>query len=239
MARESQRILQLLLVLTEGGAVNGMHSFDVPPARARMIDQQLRRRGISSERVLAAMARVPRELFVPADLAEEAYGDCALPIDCEQTISQPLIVAMMTEALRLEGEERVLEIGTGSGYQTAILALLAREIYSVERHAELSRQARERLEWLEVRNAKLRVGDGSLGWPEAAPFDRVILTAAAEKCPPEVWDQLAEGGILVGPFGPPNEQVLTASRKIGGAAQTDTLTSCRFVPLVSAGDKTG
>lgn len=214
--------------------MNGMSSYDVPAARARMIDQQLRRRGISSERVLAAMARVPRELFVPADLADEAYGDCALPIDCEQTISQPLIVAMMTEALQLDGGERVLEIGTGSGYQTAILALLAREVYSVERHAELSRQAKERLERLEVRNVKLRVGDGSLGWPEAVPFDRIIVTAAAEKCPPAVWDQLAEGGILVGPFGPPNEQVLVASRKVRGGAQTATLTSCRFVPLISA-----
>ena len=199
-----------------------------------MVERQLRARGIRDERVLAAMRRVPREAFVPADLTSEAYRDGALPIDCDQTISQPIIVAMMTEALQLTGSERVLEIGTGSGYQSALLAELAAEVFSIERHAELSRQAAERLTKMGYVNVRLRVGDGSLGWPEEALFDRVIVTAGAEQCPPALWDQLREGGVLVGPFGPYADQTLLAMHKIGGKPQNRFLTSCRFVPLVSA-----
>lgn len=202
-------------------------------ARRQMVEGQLRRRGIRDERVLAAMGRVPRELFVPGPLAYEAYADNALPIDCEQTISQPVIVAMMTEALQLSGRERVLEIGTGSGYQTAILAELAAKVFSIERHAELSRQASERLDGLGYENVKLRIGDGSLGWPEEAPFERIIVTAGASECPPALWEQLAEGGVLVGPFGPPSEQALYELRKIGGSRESRFLTACRFVPLVA------
>lgn len=199
-----------------------------------MVDRQLRGRGIRDERVLAAMQRVPREAFVPADLSAEAYRDGALPIDCDQTISQPIIVAMMTEAMQLTGTERVLEIGTGSGYQTALLAELAAEVFSIERHAELSRQSAERLARLGYANVRLRVGDGSLGWPEEAPFDRIMVTAGGERCPPALWEQLREGGVLVGPFGPYSDQSLLAMHKIGGKPQNRFLTSCRFVPLVSS-----
>jgi protein-L-isoaspartate(D-aspartate) O-methyltransferase len=205
---------------------------DVEAARSEMIDHQLRRRGVRDERVLAAFARVPREVFVPPGLADEAYSDCALPIDCEQTIRQPVIVAMMTEALNLSGRERVLEIGTGSGYQTAILAELAAEVFSVERHAELSRQAGRRLADCGYASVHLRIGDGSRGWPEEAPFERIIVTAGAAECPPALWEQLAEGGVLVGPFGPYGEQSLLEVHKVGGHALSRFLTSCRFVPLV-------
>jgi protein-L-isoaspartate(D-aspartate) O-methyltransferase len=209
-----------------------MSSFDFDPIRASMVDRQLRARGVRDERVLGAMRCVPREAFLPAGLAAEAYEDCALPIDCGQTISQPVIVAMMTEALQLAGDERVLEIGTGSGYQAAILAELAAAVYSIERHAELSRQAGERLSRLGYDNVLLRVGDGTLGWPEEAPFDRIIVTAAANECPPALWEQLAEGGVLVGPFGPSYEQALYKTHKVGGQPQSKVLTGCRFVPLV-------
>lgn len=205
---------------------------DLSVDRAAMVEQQLARRGIRDQGVLDAMKRVPREAFLPAGLADSAYADSALPIDCEQTISQPVIVAMMTQALQFTGRERVLEIGTGSGYQTAILAELAAAVFSVERHAELSRQAAERLAQLGYRNVYLRVGDGSLGWPEEAPFDRIIVTAAAEECPPALWDQLVEGGVLVGPFGPSFEQALYEIHKIAGQPQSKLLTGCRFVPLL-------
>jgi protein-L-isoaspartate(D-aspartate) O-methyltransferase len=207
---------------------------DWSAARRGMVDHQLRARGVRNERVLDAFLRVQREEFVPPSLARDAYSDGALPIDCEQTISQPIIVAMMTEALQLSGQERVLEVGTGSGYQTAILAELAAEVYSIERHAELSGQAAERLGKLGYRNISLRVGDGSIGWPEAAPFDRIIITAGADECPPKLWDQLAEGGVLVGPFGSLWDQALYEVHKIGGKPQSRYLTGCRFVPLVSS-----
>lgn len=201
--------------------------------RAAMTLQQLARRGIRDQRVLAAMRRVPREVFVAAELANDAYADSALPIDCEQTISQPVIVALMTQALQLTGNERVLEIGTGSGYQAAILAELAAAVYSIERHAELSRQAKDRLRQLGYRNVFLKIGDGALGWPEESPFDRIIITAAAEACPPTLWEQLVEGGVLVGPFGPAADQSLVEIHKIGGQPQTRFLTACRFVPLLA------
>jgi len=197
-----------------------------------MVEHQLRGRGVRDERVLRAMLRVPREAFVPQAIAEEAYFDCALPIDCQQTISQPMIVALMTEALQLSGDEKVLEIGTGSGYQAAVLGELAGEVFSIERHALLAEQAAERLARLKYDNVHVRTGDGSLGWPEEAPFDRIIITAAAEECPPALWEQLAEGGVLVGPFGPPADQTLYAMHKIGGRPQSRYLTACRFVPLI-------
>jgi protein-L-isoaspartate(D-aspartate) O-methyltransferase len=202
-------------------------------ARQQMLDEHLRKRGIRSSAVLAAMDAVPREAFVPEGMLEEAYADRALLVDCEQTISQPYIVALMTEALQLSGPERVLEIGTGTGYQTAVLARLAGEVYSIERHEALARQAAERLTRLGCENVHLRIGDGSLGWPEAAPFDRCLIAAAASEVPPLVWEQLAEGGIVVAPLGSREEQVLYAIHKINGQAQPKTLTGCRFVPLVS------
>jgi protein-L-isoaspartate(D-aspartate) O-methyltransferase len=206
---------------------------DFSAARDEMIERQLRPRGIRDHQALAAMRRVPREVFVPESIANEAYADGALPIDCSQTISQPIIVAMMTEALQLTGDEKVLEIGTGSGYQTAILAELAGEVFSIERHAELTRQAETRLKNLGYRNVWLQTGDGSLGWPDEAPFDRIIITAAAPECPPLLWQQLREGGILVGPFGSPAEQTLYEIHKIAGQPKSKVLTGCRFVPLVA------
>ncbi|HJS07074.1 MAG TPA: protein-L-isoaspartate(D-aspartate) O-methyltransferase [Pirellulales bacterium] len=208
---------------------------DNAAARRAMVDHQLRARGIVDEKVLAAIQRVPRERFVPGGLAGEAYADSALPIDCQQTISQPIIVALMTEALQLTGREKVLEVGTGSGYQTAILAELAAAVFSIERHEELSRQAAGRLAELDYGNVRLRVGDGALGWPDEAPFDRIIVTAGADECPRPLWDQLAEGGVLVGPFGPLWEQGLYEIHKVAGQPQRRFLTACRFVPLVTAG----
>ncbi|QDU31241.1 Protein-L-isoaspartate O-methyltransferase [Anatilimnocola aggregata] len=202
-------------------------------AKQQMLHQHLRARGIADERVLAAMALVPREQFVPENEAQRAYADEALAIDCGQTISQPYMVALMTQTLELLGHERVLEIGTGSGYQTAILAELGAEVYSLERHAHLSEQAGVRLRTLGYTNVHLRVGDGSLGWPEAAPFERIILTAAARHCPPALWQQLAENGLLIGPFGPTDQQILTIIRKIDGRAELQPSIGCRFVPLVA------
>jgi protein-L-isoaspartate(D-aspartate) O-methyltransferase len=211
-----------------------MDASDFSAARDEMVERQLRRRGIRDQQVLAAMRRVPREAFVPDSIVNDAYLDGALPIDCNQTISQPIIVALMTEALQLAGHEKVLEIGTGSGYQTAVLAQLAGEVYSIERHPQLTRQAETRLNDLSYRNVWLRTGDGSLGWPDAAPFDRVIITAGALECPPALWQQLREGGILVGPFGSSAEQVLYEIHKIAGQPKSKILTSCRFVPLVTS-----
>jgi protein-L-isoaspartate(D-aspartate) O-methyltransferase len=201
--------------------------------KQRMIWEHLRARGVHDSRVLTAMARVPRERFVAEGEEAEAYADAALPIACGQTISQPYIVGMMSEALDLSGNERVLEIGTGSGYQTAILAELVAEVYSIERHAELWRVAGERLSTLGYQNVLLRVGDGSLGWPEAAPFDRIIITAAGRECPPALWEQLAEGGLLIGPFGSPDEQTMTIIRKRHSQAVATRSIPCRFVPLVT------
>lgn len=209
-----------------------MNGFDFAAARVNMVERQLRSRGIRDERVLAAMSRIPREDFLPAEIAQEAYQDCALPIDCEQTISQPMIVALMSQALDLSGKERVLEVGTGSGYQTAILAELAADVCSIERHNDLARQAEDRLRKLGYRNVAIRIGDGSLGWPEKAPFDRIIITAAARECPPALWDQLGEGGILVGPFGSASLQDLCVMRRLAGQRKVNILTGCRFVPLV-------
>jgi protein-L-isoaspartate(D-aspartate) O-methyltransferase len=183
--------------------------------------------------VLAAMSRVPREKFVPKRLKGVAYVDSALPIDCGQTISQPTIVAMMTGALCLTGRERVLEIGTGSGYQAAILAELARSVVTIERHAELSRQAAARLKELGYENVLVLHGDGTRGCPERAPFDRIIVTAAADECPPALFEQLAEDGILVAPLGETWEQTLVQIRKVNGRPIRRELCGCAFVPLIA------
>jgi protein-L-isoaspartate(D-aspartate) O-methyltransferase len=200
--------------------------------RARMIRRQLSRRGIRDHRVLAAMGSVPRERFLRDADAEQAYADRALPIDCGQTISQPYMVALMTQALELTGAEKVLEIGTGSGYQAAVLAELAGFVVSIERHASLSAQAGERLRRLGCENVLLIVADGTLGWPAQAPYDRILVTAAGRDVPPALWEQLAEGGWLVMPVGGAGEQTLEVVRKVAGQPVTEALTSCRFVPLV-------
>ena len=209
-----------------------MDDADLQAAKQQMLRSQLRGRAICDAGVLAAMAKVPRERFLAPPARAEAYADRALSIDCRQTISQPYIVALMTQALELGGDETVLEIGTGSGYQAAILAELARQVLSIERHAELSDRAGKVLGELGYRNITLAVGDGTLGWPDRAPFQRIIVTAAAADYPPALFDQLAEGGILVIPQGNRDYQTLQAIRKIAGRPKCGKLSACRFVPLV-------
>jgi protein-L-isoaspartate(D-aspartate) O-methyltransferase len=207
-----------------------MSDFSSP--RRRMIHSQLLQRGISDQRVLDAMDRVPRERFVEPEDEDAAYADRALAIECGQTISQPYIVALMTQSLRLSGPERVLEVGTGSGYQAAVLAELAREVITIERHGELSRRAACLLGELGYRNIRFVVGDGSLGWPELAPYDRIIVTAAAARVPQPLIEQLIDGGILVIPVGGDEGQQLQAIQKQGDRLVTECLSYCRFVPLV-------
>jgi protein-L-isoaspartate(D-aspartate) O-methyltransferase len=200
--------------------------------RRQMVEEQIRRRGIRDERVLSAMEEVPRHLFVPVELRHMAYADDPLPIGEGQTISQPYIVAEMTALLRLSGMEKVLEIGTGSGYQTAILAKLCREVISVERISSLSLGASRRLSDLEIGNVVYVVGDGSLGCPEHAPFDR-ILSAAASPAVPSPWlEQLAEDGIVVLPIGGRRGQDLGRVTKRGGKPVLERLGGCVFVPLI-------
>lgn len=207
---------------------------DFQQAKQRMLRRQLRGRGIRDPRVLAAMAKTPREEFVRPNARNEAYSDCALPIDCGQTISQPYMVALMSEALDLSGEEKVLEVGTGSGYQTAILAELARVVVTIEQHAELSAGAGETLRRLGRENVIFVVGDGTQGWPAEAPYDRILVTAAAGHVPEPLFEQLAEGGVLVIPIGGRDVQMLQAIRRVGASRQATSLTACRFVPLVGA-----
>jgi protein-L-isoaspartate(D-aspartate) O-methyltransferase len=202
-------------------------------ARERMVADQLRARGIADPRVLTAMGRVPRHRFVEEALAGRAYGDYPLPIGERQTISQPYMVALMTQALGLAGEERVLEVGTGSGYQTAVLAEVAGKVYSVERIRSLAERARALLEELRYYNVLIRVGDGSLGWPEEAPFDAVLVTAAAPEVPPPLVEQLKAGGRLVIPVGGSTAQVLKCLVKTPqGSVQESELAGCVFVKLV-------
>ena len=197
-----------------------------------MVEDQLRRRGIRDERVLEAMSLVPRHEFVPAVLIAEAYEDNALPIGQGQTISQPYMVAAMTEALELKGTERVLEVGTGSGYQAAVLARLAAHVFTMESEPQLFRSAQERLTRLGLANTiTVLFGDGSLGYPPAAPFDGIIVAAAAPKVPSCYLEQLVEGGRLVIPVGSRETQELQRIRKVRGMAQSQVLGYCRFVPL--------
>ena len=200
--------------------------------RRSMVEHQLRRRRIADERVLAAMEKVPRHRFLPSPTDPAAYGDHPLPIGDGQTISQPYMVALMTEALCLTGDERVLEIGTGSGYQAAILAELAREVYSVERFPGLAERARALLADLGYSNVTVIVGDGSLGHPEAAPYDRIIVTAAAPEIADPWVEQFVEGGILVVPLGDRWGQTLTRATMHRGKLDQASLGGCVFVPLV-------
>jgi protein-L-isoaspartate(D-aspartate) O-methyltransferase len=200
-----------------------------------MVEHQLRRRGIRDERVLAAMAVVPRERFVPDALAEDAYADGALPIGHNQTISQPFVVASMCELLALRGDERVLDVGTGSGYAAAILAELAREVVSIERIPELAAQAREALAAAGYERVEVRVGDGSLGAPDRAPFDAIAVAAATPELPPELYEQLAPGGRIVLPRGSRYSQRLVVVEKTPGGAVERGSVRCRFVPLVGEG----
>jgi protein-L-isoaspartate(D-aspartate) O-methyltransferase len=197
-----------------------------------MVEKQLRARGIHDPRVLAAMLAVPRHAFVPPELEGNAYDDQPLPIGEGQTISQPYMVAAAAEALELSGAESVLEIGAGSGYQSAVLSPLAREVRAVETQASLAASARERLARLGYRNVEIREGDGTAGWPEAARFDAILVSAAAPEVPAPLIAQLAEGGRMVVPVGSAETQSLLRIRRRGGEILTERLFECRFVPLI-------
>ena len=201
-------------------------------ARMRMVERQLIARDIVDARVLEVMGSVPRERFIDDDQQAFAYDDNAAPIACGQTISQPYIVALMTQALELSGNEKVLEVGTGSGYQAAVLAGLAREVITVERHAHLAECASAMLAELGYSNVRVQCGDGSLGWPEEAPFDRILVTAAAPNCPPALVEQLADGGIMVLPRGGIDTQSVDRIHKRGERIESFRLCPCRFVPLL-------
>ena len=195
----------------------------------------LRRRGISDQGVLRAMEEVPRENFVSPGFVESAYADQALPIECGQTISQPFVVAYMTEKLEVSPDHRVLEIGTGSGYQAAVLSRLAREVVSIERYRTLADAAREKLEALGYGNVTIRVGDGMAGAPDLAPFDRIMVTAAAEDIPQALLAQLAEDGKMVLPVGPRHDAqyLVKLTKRLGGGLTREELIAVRFVPLLS------
>lgn len=197
-----------------------------------MVERQLRRRGIEDQRVLAAMAAVPREAFLPVSLRDRAYADSALPIGEEQTISQPWIVAAICQALELDGSELVLEVGTGSGYSAAVLARLAAHVVSIERHEPLSREAAAVLESLGAKNVEIVVGDGSLGVPRRAPFDAIAVHATAPAPPRALIDQLADGGRLVVPVAGGDADTLAILRRAGDRIETRDLGPCRFVPLM-------
>ncbi len=202
-------------------------------ARHEMVDRQLSSRGIRDPRVLTVMSAVPRHRFLPESLARVAYSDRAVPLALGQTVSQPYMVAAMTEALAVRPSDRVLEVGTGSGYQTAVLAALAREVYTVERLAELADEARLRLARLRLANVEVLVGDGTLGWPEHAPFDAILVTAAAPSVPSPLFDQLDDdGGRLVAPIGERRLQQLTRYVRTGTELKGESLMPCRFVPLL-------
>ncbi len=200
-----------------------------------MVEEQIRARGLYDEAVLAAMLDIPREAFVPGAAEEEAYDDKALPLSHGQTISQPFIVAYMTAQLRVSPEHVVLEIGTGSGYQTAILSRLAKQVCSIERIEELSRRAGDTLCRLGITNVDLRLGDGTLGWAEHGPFDRIMVTAAARRIPSALVEQLRVGGRMILPVGKPNEQTLISVDRHPHGTSEVPLLACRFVRLVDDG----
>lgn len=197
-----------------------------------MVARQIRDRGISSERVLAAISSVPRHLFVLPEHVFSAYADEPLPIGEGQTISQPFMAAAMAEALSLEGPEHVLEVGTGSGYQAAVLSLLAREVLTIEVQRPLAESARVRLSGLGYLNVRVEHGDGSQGWPAAAPYDAILVTAAAPAIPPPLFEQLGDGGRLVIPVGASEQQELVRLVKFGTEVTRESLYACRFVPLL-------
>ena len=200
--------------------------------RQTMVERQLKGRGIRDPRVLAAFAKVPRHLFVERGIMDRAYDDNPLPIGEGQTISQPYMVAIMTEALGLAGNERVLEIGTGSGYQAAILAGLCEKVFTVERVDKLARKARQVLDELKYQNIAIKIGDGTLGWQEFAPYDRIIVTAGAPGIPKAYWDQLAEGGTIAIPVGDRYTQSLRLVAKRNGRQVIADKGGCMFVPLI-------
>lgn len=218
---------------SSNGGVNGWGAAagDYATARERMVTEQVERRGIHDVRVLEAMRKVPRHLFVDPALGGRAYEDSPLPIGEGQTISQPYMVAVMTATLSLQGSERVLEIGTGSGYQAAVLAELAGQVYSIERISALADGAQRTLARLGYDNISIRVGDGSIGWPEAAPFQAIVVTAGAPCVPPPLVEQLQVGGRLVIPVGSPHAQTLRRVVRREEGIDEEELVGCVFVRL--------
>jgi protein-L-isoaspartate(D-aspartate) O-methyltransferase len=202
--------------------------------REHMVADQLRGREIRDERVLAAMAKVPREKFIAPEFAREAYADAPIPIGAGQTVSQPYMVAAMVEALELQPSDRVLEVGTGTGYEAAVLGELAAEVWTIERHVELADNARQILSELGYSNVRVVHGDGSLGLPEHAPFDKIVVAAGAPQAPPSLVEQLTEGGILAVPVGDRGQQQLQVARKIGNKIAIFRHVVCCFVPLIGA-----
>ncbi len=202
-------------------------------ARKRMVQEQIIARGISSPRVIETLLKIPRHLFVQEAMADQAYSDGALPIGEKQTISQPYMVALMSELLELKAQDHVLEIGTGSGYQTAVLASLCRRVWTIERIRPLAMQARKVLDALHLLNVNIKVGDGTLGWPEEAPFDAILVTAGAPAVPEALAQQLAPGGRLVIPVGDAaNQTILRIRKQADGSLTSETGVGCRFVPLI-------
>lgn len=208
-----------------------MKRFEI--ARKRMVQEQIIARGITSPRVIETLLKIPRHLFVQEAMADQAYNDGALPIGEKQTISQPYMVALMSELLELKAQDHVLEIGTGSGYQTAVLASLCRRVWTIERIRPLAMQARKVLDALHLLNVNIKVGDGTLGWPEEAPFDAILVTAGAPAVPEALAQQLAPGGRLVIPVGDEASQTILRIRKeADGSLTSETGVGCRFVPLI-------
>jgi protein-L-isoaspartate(D-aspartate) O-methyltransferase len=220
-----------LLMLAALANVAGGQADPRQPDRKRMIDDQIRARGVTNQAVLDAMRKVPRHLFVPPNLRDAAYDDGPLPIGQGQTISQPYIVAYMTEALGIRPGEHVLEIGTGSGYQAAVLAEIAREVYTIEIVPELADRAKETLAGLGYKNVYVRTGNGYAGWPEKAPFPRIIVTAAPDEVPPALVEQLAAGGVMVLPVGTSFQEMTIVTKTTQGIARKATI-PVRFVPMV-------
>ena len=213
-----------------GGTAAGQGGRDWDAERTRMVDEQLRARDIGSARVLDAMLKVPRHVFVPESQRANAYGDFPLPIGHDQTISQPYIVAFMTQALDVAPEHRVLEVGTGSGYQAAVLSALAKEVYTIEIVPPLAQRARETLSAVGYRNIQVRTGNGYLGWPEQAPYDRIMVTAAPEEVPPALLQQLKIGGLMAIPVGTVIQELRILRRTATGTETLITL-PVRFVPM--------
>ncbi len=206
------------------------------PARERMVREQIERRGVRDPAVLDAMARVPRHLFIPEASRESAYEDGPLPIGQGQTISQPYIVAFMTAAINPDPSDRVLEVGTGSGYQSAVLATIVKEVFSIEILADLGESARDRLRDLGYENVTVRIGDGHAGWPERAPFDAILVTAAPDEVPPRLLEQLEIGGRLVIPVGDREQHLIRITRTREGYDR-ETLLPVRFVPMTGGAEK--
>ena len=235
MKRYSAWVVMALLA-TAGGCRHNAGS-DFAAQRERMLKEQLKPRGIRDERVLAAMGKVPREEFIPENLRGQAYADQALSIGHDQTISQPFIVALMTEQLRPQPTDRVLEIGTGTGYQTAVLSELVKEVYTIEIIESLAKDASARLARLGYNNAHAKIGDGFQGWPEVAPFDAIIVTCAPDKVPPPLTQQLKEGGRMVVPVGNGLDQQLYLLEKKDGQLAQRAILPVRFVQMAGEAAK--